>query len=156
MKSITLDEFVKLVNSSEEVKKNFLTNPVLTMKNSGVEFDVKNFTENLPMSNSSTAQAPAPPTVETFWWGYRVKVSAEFLKWVSGGGDIIGAITLALAPVLIALGPLGIAASAVVAALAAYLLIQCTVLLIKAQQCSGTVCLDALWITPYAWVPTCG
>lgn len=155
MANITLDDFVQQANSSEDVKNAFLENPILAMKNSGVEFDIKNFAENLSLSNVLTIQAPAPPTIETFWWGYRVRISAEFLKWLSVGGLSVGAIILILAPILIALGPLGVAASAVVAALAVYILTQHTVLLIKAQECGGTVCLDALWITPCAWVPTC-
>lgn len=156
MMRITLDDFVQQVNSNEEVKNAFLEHPILAMKNNGVEFDIKNFSENQSLSDFLTAQAPPSPTVETFWWGYRLRISAEFLKWLSVGGLSVGAVILALAPLLIALGPLGIAASAVVGALAVYLLTQHAVLLIKAQECGGTVCLDALWITPYAWVPTCG
>ncbi|RPH30728.1 MAG: hypothetical protein EHM93_15335 [Bacteroidales bacterium] len=156
MKHITLDDFVKLVNSNKEVKNSFLENPILAMKNNGVDFDERRLAENISPSDSLAKNAPPAPAVEVFWWGYRVRISSEFLKWISAGGISVGAIILALAPVLLALGPLGIVAGTVVAALAVYLLTQYTVLIIKAEQCRGTVCLDALWITPFTWVANCG
>lgn len=155
MAHITLDDFVQLANTNEEVKSGFLENPILAMKNSGVEFDTGNLMGNISPSNLLATESPPAPTVEVFWWGYRVRVSAEFLKWLSLGGVTVGAVIMILAPLLIALGPLGIGASAVVAAFAAYLLIQNTVLMAIATTCGGNVCIDALWITPFFWKPAC-
>lgn len=157
MKNITLDDYVELAKSNEEINKEFLANPILAMKVSGVDFDEKMLIENVSASNSVTEEAPPAPSFEAFWWGYRIRVSAEFLKWISLGGVSVGAVILALAPILLALGPiLGTIAAGVVASLAVYLLTQYTVLIIKANECGGSVCLDALWITPVFWVATCG
>jgi hypothetical protein len=86
--------------------------------------------------------------------GYRIGVPAEFLKWISVGGVTVGAIILALAPLLLLMGPiLGTIATVVVAALAVYLLTQYSVLIVLATQSTkGIVNLDALWITPLTWV----
>jgi hypothetical protein len=157
MKNITLDDFVQLANSNEEINKDFLANPILTMKLNGVEFDDKTLIQNLSPSNALVSETPTPPTFEAFWWGYRVGVSTEFLKWASGSGVTVGAIILGLAPILLLLGPiLGPIATGVVAALAVYLLTQHTILIIKATQCGGIVYLDALWIAPLTWTATCG
>lgn len=157
MKNITLDDFVELAKSNEEINRDFLANPILAMKVNRVEFDEKRLIQNVTELNKLTVEPPPAPIFEAFWWGYRLRIPAEFLKWISVGGISVGAIILALAPVLLALGPiLGTAAAGVVAALAVYLLTQYSVLIVKAEQCGGYVCLDALWITPVFWVANCG
>lgn len=155
MKNITLDDFVQLAKSNEDVNKDFLANPILAMKTSGVDFDDKMLMQHISASNALTSEPSPPiPTFEAFWWGYRIGVPAEFLKWISLGGITVGAIILALAPLLLLMGPvLGGIASVVVAALAVYLLTQYSVLIVLATQSTkGIVNLDALWITPLTWV----
>ncbi len=156
MRNITLDDFVELAKSNEDVNKDFLANPILAMKKSGVDFDDKMLMQNISVSSNALASEPQPPTptFEAFWWGYRIGVPAEFLKWISVGGVTVGAIILALAPLLLLMGPiLGTIATVVVAALAVYLLTQYSVLIVLATQSTkGIVNLDALWITPLTWV----
>jgi small-conductance mechanosensitive channel len=148
-------ELAQKLNADQTIRDEFISELARSLKRSGVETDEKKLEQLLTEATQPAAQLadlPPLPTVSAHWWGYRVRIHADFLKWIATSGIVIGALIAMLAPILIILGPVGVAIGI---ALGAYLMAQHAALLIQANNCGGFVCLEALWVAPVVFIPKC-
>ncbi len=157
MASETLDSYYEQLNADSQIRERYVRDLSAALRSGGVTIDEAQITQMIANAGQEAAQpalsASVPlPEFTAHWWGFRIKISSEFLKWISISGVAVGALVLMLAPLAVLLGPI---AAAVVGALAVYLLAQHTALLIQANNCGGFVCLEALWISPVVFVPKC-
>lgn len=153
--------FVQQLNADPTIREQFIEQLTESLSQNGVDADASFFEQAFSApaepaaQQASTAAAvasPPLPTVSAHWWGYRIHIHADFLRWIGASGIAVGALVAMLAPILIVLGPI---AAAVGIALGVFLMSQHAALLIQANNCGGIVCLEALWAAPYVFVPKC-
>ena len=148
-------DLIQKLNANQEIRDEFTKELARSLGQSGVDTDEKRLERMLAEEGEAAGQPeslPPLPTVSVHWWGYRIHIHADFLRWIASSGIAVGALITMLAPILILLGPIAVAVGI---ALGTLLMAQHAALLVQANNCGGFVCLEALWVAPFVFVPKC-